>query len=464
MSTTTISGLGILSTKGEVLLYRDYRSEVSRSDFALFGQRVVQTRLADENPVVELDDCHFAHITVNSSLLLVAAVKTDVNISAVFVFLARLSDLLRFYLLHSEDAVRRHVPLVLELLDEVVDFGVIQLLEPEFISKYIAPISGHLATFSDPAELSKLTVAATGATSWRSDAVRHKKNEIFIDVLESVHVLLSAKGTLLKAEVAGVVKIRSMLSGMPECKLGLNDILAGTTTLTTTPTTLTTTPTTLTTTPNTTGGGASQVSLADTHFHQCVRLQKFDAERAVTFVPPDGNFDLMTYRVSENVAVPFQIIPVIERLSSSPAGAGKTARYSVNVKVRANYADPSIFALNVTLLIPLLTKGAVGNVISDRSSGGKLAVAPGGGALVWKLAKFPGDAEYVIQAEVGVVAGAGVGLGVGGVGPLSLEFEIPMFTASGLRVRFLKVVEKSNYKPTKWIRYLTKAGEFHHRQ
>ena len=38
-----------------------------------------------------------------------------------------------------------------------------------------------------------------------------------------------------------------------------------------------------------------------------------------------------------------------------------------------------------------------------------------------------------------------------------------MFTASGLRVRFLRVAEKSGYKPTKWIRYITKAGEYLHR-
>lgn len=38
-----------------------------------------------------------------------------------------------------------------------------------------------------------------------------------------------------------------------------------------------------------------------------------------------------------------------------------------------------------------------------------------------------------------------------------------MFTASGLRVRFLRIYEKAGYKPTKWIRYITKAGEYLHR-
>jgi AP-2 complex subunit mu-1 len=38
-----------------------------------------------------------------------------------------------------------------------------------------------------------------------------------------------------------------------------------------------------------------------------------------------------------------------------------------------------------------------------------------------------------------------------------------MFTASGLRIRFLKVYEKSGYKPNKLHKALTKAGDYQHR-
>jgi hypothetical protein len=41
--------------------------------------------------------------------------------------------------------------------------------------------------------------------------------------------------------------------------------------------------------------------------------------------------------------------------------------------------------------------------------------------------------------------------------PIDVDFEVLMFTASGLIVRFLKVFEKSNYQSIKWVRYLTKA-------
>jgi len=41
-----------------------------------------------------------------------------------------------------------------------------------------------------------------------------------------------------------------------------------------------------------------------------------------------------------------------------------------------------------------------------------------------------------------------------------MDFQVLMFTASGLLVRFLKVFEKSNYQSVKWVRYMTKAGSY----
>ena len=42
--------------------------------------------------------------------------------------------------------------------------------------------------------------------------------------------------------------------------------------------------------------------------------------------------------------------------------------------------------------------------------------------------------------------------------PISVDFQVLMFTSSGLLVRFLKVFEKNNYNSVKWVRYLTKAN------
>lgn len=42
--------------------------------------------------------------------------------------------------------------------------------------------------------------------------------------------------------------------------------------------------------------------------------------------------------------------------------------------------------------------------------------------------------------------------------PIDVDFQVLMFTSSGLIVRFLKVFEKTGYQSVKWVRYLTKAS------
>lgn len=66
-------------------------------------------------------------------------------------------------------------------------------------------------------------MAVTNAVSWRVEGIKHKKNEVFLDVVESVNLLVSASGNVLRSEIVGAVKMRVYLTGMPELRLGLND-------------------------------------------------------------------------------------------------------------------------------------------------------------------------------------------------------------------------------------------------
>lgn len=44
--------------------------------------------------------------------------------------------------------------------------------------------------------------------------------------------------------------------------------------------------------------------------------------------------------------------------------------------------------------------------------------------------------------------------------PISVKFEIPYFTVSGIQVRYLKIIEKSGYQALPWVRYITQNGEY----
>ena len=45
--------------------------------------------------------------------------------------------------------------------------------------------------------------------------------------------------------------------------------------------------------------------------------------------------------------------------------------------------------------------------------------------------------------------------------PISLTFEIPYFTVSGILVRYLKILDKSGYQAYPWVRYISKNGNYH---
>jgi AP-1 complex subunit mu len=45
--------------------------------------------------------------------------------------------------------------------------------------------------------------------------------------------------------------------------------------------------------------------------------------------------------------------------------------------------------------------------------------------------------------------------------PITVKFEIPYFTVSGVQVRYLKIMEKSGYQALPWVRYITQNGDYH---
>jgi AP-1 complex subunit mu len=124
-------------------------------------------------------------------------------------------------------------------------------------------------------------MAVTNAVSWRSEGIRYRKNEVFLDVVESVNLLVNSNGNVIRSEIVGAVKMKCFLSGMPELRLGLNDKVmfesAGR------------------------EGKGRSVEMEDIKFHQCVRLSRFENDRTISFIPPDGEFELMSYRLNTQV-------------------------------------------------------------------------------------------------------------------------------------------------------------------
>ena len=75
---------------------------------------------------------------------------------------------------------------------------------------------------------------------------------------------------------------------------------------------------------------------------------------------------------------------------------------------------------------------------------GSAKYVPEHNAVVWRVRKFPGGAEVVLNGEIELIMSTKNKAWVRP--PISVDFQVPMFTASGLHVRSLKIFERSNYQ------------------
>ncbi|CAG8725263.1 23620_t:CDS:10 [Cetraspora pellucida] len=423
-----ISAFFIYNQKGEVLISRLYRQDLKRSVADIFRIQVI-SNTDIRSPIVTLGSTSFFHVR-HENLFIVAVTKCNANAALVFEFCYRLVNIGKAYFGKlDEEAVKNNFVLVYELLDEVLDFGYPQNSETDTLKLYITT-EGVKSERALKEDSSKITIQATGATSWRRPDIKYRKNEAFIDVIESINLLMSAKGTTLRADVSGQIMMRAYLSGTPECKFGLNDKLL--------------------LEKDTSNKGMARKSTAveidDCQFHQCVKLGKFDSDRTISFVPPDGEFELMRYRTTENVILPFRVHPVVNEIGKS--------RVEYRVTVKANFS-PKLYANNVLIKIPTPLNTANINV---RVASGKAKYVPAENAIVWKIPRFQGQYEAMLSGDAEL--SAMTVKKAWSRPPISMDFQVLMFTSSGLLVRFLKVFEKSNYTSVKWVRYMTKAGSY----
>ena len=54
-----------------------------------------------------------------------------------------------------------------------------------------------LLTVQSTEEQKQITSQVTGQISWRRENIKYRKNELFLDVLESVNLLMSQRGKLI---------------------------------------------------------------------------------------------------------------------------------------------------------------------------------------------------------------------------------------------------------------------------
>ena len=136
------------------------------------------------------------------------------------------------------------------------------------------------------------------------------------------------------------------------------------------------------------------------------------------------------------------------------------------MKVRAEFAQRIVApALTVSIPVPKSTISVSFPQTGEKSKQGQQA--PGTfqekeKKISWTLKKVQGGSEHIVVARVSLNSESSVSLKKE-FGPVSLQFNLPLFNSSRLQVKYLQILNQSTEKgqnPARWIRYMTESSSY----
>lgn len=372
-----------------------------------------------------------------NGLLIVCTTKFNVSPSATVELLNRMAKVFKDYCgVLTEESIRKNFVLIYELLEEMLDFGYPQITSTEMLKSCVhneaIMVSGpsiSSALMSNMGSRTKSSAAANVPITMKNVMGSGSKNEIYVDIIERLTVLFNASGYVINSAIDGSILMKSFLSGNPELRLALNeDLVIGK------------------------GTAYGSVVLDDCIFHECVHLDEFESSRTLHFLPPDGEFAVLNYRVTTDFRVPFKIYPVIEENGQY--------KLDVTITVRAEIPDGN-YGSNVAIrmAVPRCAVGAHVEFVSEVAGSNAEYVATEK-KCVWTIRKFNGGSEIVLRAKI-TLDSVVTPLIKKEVGPVSMSFEVPMYNVSNLQVRYLRISEThKSYNPCRWVRYITQSSSY----
>lgn len=261
-----------------------------------------------------------------------------------------------------------------------------------------------------------------GASSevwWRRQNVTYASNEVYIDIVESVDCVVNGQGHMVAGGIAGDVVVNSRLSGLPEVLLSLRN----------------------------------PGVLQDVSFHPCVRLQRYERDKALSFCPPDGEFTLASYWIPDTtMALPFNFAVSVNwhaehgklQLTASPKMAIAMQnkqmlidKFCVNVRLPSSIASANLTCQGGNIRFDEERKLVVWHV-------GKLHLQDTKAEGTLMYATNPKDSTPIIPSEEKATA--------------QLAFVIKGWAISGIKLDACDV-SGTNYTPYKASRYTTTSGK-----
>lgn len=460
-----INSIFLLSPTGEVLIERHFRGVTSRSICDYFWEKAsaslaitgISTTTTSDSlhdsvpPILEVpegDRSLFLFNILRDGLSYLAACPAEVSPLLILEFLHRVADTFQDYFgtPADESAIKENFSTVYQLLEEMVDYGWPLTTEPNALKAMIRP----------PTMMEKFQQVVTGSSTgvvanelpngtisnmpWRKAGVSYQNNEVYIDIVEEIDTIVDVNGRVISSDISGSVQVQSQLSGVPDVLLTFKDPSV----------------------------------IDDCSFHPCVRYGRFEMDKVVSFVPPDGNFELMRYRVGDSskqlLTPPIFCSPKLSYGASNtnnntPNTPSSPGRINVTVGVRpisslvfsqGKKGPIVIDDVSVTIPFPRIVRTAnltvnVGSVLYDEATKvatwliGKLEERKKAPQLTGTMVLLDNHSSHHPSSDEHP--------------PLQLNWKIPSASVSGAAISGLSLTGE-NYRYYKGFRNIAKSGNY----
>ncbi|KAG2694590.1 hypothetical protein I3760_08G153100 [Carya illinoinensis] len=405
----------LLSDSGEVMLEKQLTGHrVDRSICAWFWEQALSQGDSFKLQPVIASPTHYLFQVVREGITYLACTQVEMPPLMAIEFLCRVADVLSDYLGGlNEDVIKDNFIIVYELLDEMIDNGFPlttepnilreMIAQPNIVSKVLSVVTGNSSNVSETRP-----GATASCVPWRTTDPKYANNEVYVDLVEEMDATINRDGVLVKCEIYGEVQVNSHLSGLPDLTLSF----------------------------------ANTSILDDVRFHPCVRFRPWESNQILSFVPPDGQFKLMSYRVKKLKSTPIYVKPQL-------TSGGGTCRVDVLVGIR-NDPGKTIDSITVQFQLPHCILSA--DMTSNHGTVNILANK----TCLWSIGRIPKDKAPSMSGTLVLETG----LERLHVFPtFQVAFRVMGVALSGLQIDKLDLKNLPN-RPYKGFRALTRAGEF----
>ncbi|KAJ2382618.1 hypothetical protein GGI05_005595, partial [Coemansia sp. RSA 2603] len=335
----------------------------------------------------------------------------------------------------SDITIKENFTTVYQLLSEMVDSGSAVTTDtsvlrglvpvPSLVNRVIENVSGIGIGSEQRPDVN------TSSTPWRAQGIRHSNNEFFLDFFERIDTIVDANGSVVSYDISGDIGCKSKLSGMPDLLLALN----------------------------------KPETMDDVAFHPCVRINKWESEGIIGFVPPDGQFKLASFHVaSESLR---RTLPLYVSAATSRQDSSRT----IDLTIEPGQCEGKPIE-KVQIRVPLPPSAY--NIRVQCKTGTHTVSTARTPQVEWSIKSLKqGDQSSRVTIQYLVRPSASPASSISKSSPHSssadqkqdmaqagfVDFEVAGYSVSSIKVDSLRMLRES-YKLFKGVRYVTKAGSF----